>query len=38
MGKWNIGILEWWEKIRCLNPLFHDSIIPIFQRRSDKDG
>jgi hypothetical protein len=28
------GMMEWWNdggKIKCLNPLFHSSIIPIFQ-------
>jgi hypothetical protein len=30
LEKWNIGILECWAReIKCLNPLFHHSIIPI---------
>jgi hypothetical protein len=29
MEQWNIGMMA--KKIKCLNPLFHHSIIPIFQ-------
>jgi len=28
MEEWNIGMMG--KKIECLNPLFHDSSIPIF--------
>jgi hypothetical protein len=33
MDEWNMGIMG--KKLKTLNPLFHHSIIPIFQLFSD---